>query len=148
MGIARKGISLEGSIMTEFEYFPTQRIVVHDFMEYDLDEFIDLYVAHDANIRWIEGVLFAFSGFEKTPEIINSEINGTYHFRSFSFVRVPTYPKSLTRKDSLVSVGVIENSKNKGMVDLIRWLKTLPIWKEKEKPVGTISHENTFNIEK
>ena len=120
--------------MVEIEYQPVKKIVVHEILKSDYNDFINQFVIPlqpnmpSLDLRWVNGVLFFFQGFQDTPEIIHDRIQGIIHWEACNFTEMPKYQPMLTNTNTNASVKVTDNSHNTAVSDFIRWLKTQSQW--------------------
>lgn len=114
----------------EVEYVPYVKIIIHDIMAHTFDSYLKLIgPLGNLNPRWIDGVLFHFSGIEhKTTDMIEKQLSGTLHWDSFNFTKMPTYVDLLQDKITGRPISVIENDNNITVKGVINWLKKQDIF--------------------
>jgi len=120
--------------MAEIEYKPVKKIVAHDIIMKQLDEFINQKVRPpNPNIiqipaRWADGIVFTVTAFPATPELVNEEVAGTVHWSHIEFAEMNEYQQMLTNPKSGGSLMVADYSSNTAVLDFIHWLKKQPQW--------------------
>lgn len=120
--------------MVEIEYKPIQKIIVHEIMQNSMDEFLDNFVRPvPPNIppviaRWIDGVVFIFQSYPRSPETMRESLEGTVHWEIVNFTEMNEYMETLVNPRNQSMIKVIDNSSNTAVSDFIRWLKRQPQW--------------------
>ncbi|MHB8545920.1 MAG: hypothetical protein ACYDAJ_04065 [Nitrosotalea sp.] len=124
--------------MVEIQYSPIKKIVVHEIIKYNLEDFIKLKAQPAPTglppppLRWIDGIVFDFASMPLTPEMVNEQAhNGVVHWGFIEFTEMPQIQPNLVHPDTGVSRRVIDGSNNTAVQDAIRWLKGQPQWAEK-----------------
>lgn len=122
--------------MVEIEYSPIKKIVIHEAIKYNLDEFISLKVQPvppdfpAMPLRWIDGIVFEFGPTPLTPELVNDQAkNGIVHWGIVEWSEMPGFQNNLVNTATGITRRVIDGSSNTAVVDVIRWLKNQPQWK-------------------
>ncbi len=124
------------SIMVEIQYSPIRKIVIHEVIKSNLEEF----TANKAQpphpqmqmppLRWIDGIVFEFAGMVPTPELVNEQSrDGVIHWSIVEWAEMPQFQNNLMHPTSGVSRRIIDGSANTAVSDVIKWLKNQPQWK-------------------
>ena len=123
------------NIMVEIKYSPIQKIVVHEAIKHNLDEFIHLKVqprppnTGAIPFRWVDGILFDFASVLPTEQIVNERVrDGIVHWDFIEFAEMPKFQNNLMNPDNGATWRVLDGSTNTAVVDAIRWLKSQPQW--------------------
>jgi len=116
--------------MVDVEYQPVQKVIVHEAIKYDYDEFVRSKAqAPGPNqpippVRWCDGVVFIFVGVQQTPELINERVQkGVIHWDFIEMAEMPTYAKIITHPDTQTQLRVVNMSNNSAVADVIRHFK-------------------------
>ena len=121
---------MEVKKMVDVEYQPVKKVVVHEAIKYDLDEFLRMKAQALPNgqppqaVRWVDGLVFAFNGMALTPELVNERVrDGVIHWEFIEFAEMPKYEKVVTHPDTQVQLRVVDGSNNSAVGDVIRHFK-------------------------
>lgn len=121
---------MEVKKMVDVEFHPVQKIIVHEAIKYDLDEFLRMKAQPLPNgqppppVRWVEGLVFQVGMLPMTPELINERVHdGVVHWSFIEFAEMSTYQKVLTHPDTQAQLRVIDGSNNSAVGDVIRHFK-------------------------
>ncbi|MBM3896423.1 MAG: hypothetical protein FJ360_01590 [Thaumarchaeota archaeon] len=115
--------------MVEVEYKPIKKIIVHEFIKYDLKQFIELKSSPPQPVRWIDGIVFQILHYGNSPKLTDDEIEGIVHWAAVEFAEMSEYKPALPTSISTITIPVIDNSSNTAVSDVIRWIKKQPQWK-------------------
>ncbi len=86
--------------MVKFTYQPWKEIVIHEIIEWKPDDLFALIaremlesgvVGVIPSTNWAEGIVFDISQFTETDEVVRERLNGTVHYSSVEFARMPEY---------------------------------------------------------
>jgi len=121
--------------MAKIEYRPVKKIIAHDVIMREFDEFINQKVVRPPNpnviqipARWADGIVFTVMAFPATPELVNEEVAGTVHWSHVEFAEMQEYQQMLTNPKSGGSLMVTDYSSNTAVLDFVHWLKKQPQW--------------------
>ena len=121
--------------MVDIEYRPIQKIVIHEVIKYELDDFIQLKAQPNppntpqSIVRWTGGTVFDYLTFPQTQELINQRAkSGTIHWDFIEFAEMKEYSDLLDNPETKTQVKVINVSNNTAVSDAIRWIKLQPQW--------------------
>ena len=113
--------------MVEVEYQPVRKVIVHEAIKYDYDEFLRMKAQILPNgtpplpVRWVDGIVFMFSGIQMTPELINERVrDGTIHWDFIEFAEMSNYQNVVTHPDTQTQLRVINATNNSAICDVIR----------------------------
>ncbi len=95
----------------EIEYFPLQKIVIHDIELTPLDKFIDFVAAKGGIIGWCDGLLFSIMHFPNNPDLVKEAVKGINHWQVVEVAKCEKY-KSEMRNDSNQKIKVLDQSHN------------------------------------
>ena len=118
--------------MVDVEFQPIRKVIVHEAIKYEFDEFVRLKAQAQgpnppAPARWVEGVIFTFSSVQQTPELINERVHdGVVHWDFIEFAEMPDFQNMVTHPDTQVQLRVSDNSNNSAVADVIRYFKNNP----------------------
>lgn len=129
------------SNMVEIQYSPIRKIVIHEVIKSHLEEFTSLKTqpVHPQMqvppLRWIDGIVFDFSGMPPTPELINEQArDGVIHWSIVEWAEMPQFQNNLTNPTTGTSRRIIDGSNNTAVRDAIRWLSSQPQWRNPTDP--------------
>jgi len=115
-------------IMVEFEYHPWEKIIIHEIIEYEVNDFTSqFYVKNQKDspkipIMWSNGIIFMITSFPQTPEVIKEQMKGILHWPNLHFARMPEYRQSIQLSRN-VKISVIDVSNHKIFGPMSKWLK-------------------------
>ena len=119
--------------MVDVEYHPVSKVIVHEAIKYDFDEFVRMKAQPMPNgappmpVRWNNGIIFVNNGMQPTPELINERVrDGTVHWDFIEFAEMEDFQNVVTHPDTQVQLRVIDNSNNTAISDVIRFFKNDP----------------------
>jgi len=121
--------------LTDFEYVPFKKFIVHELNESENDRFFEdiirMVLAQNSQVEplvnWIDGIAFLIFPMLDTEEIVKEKLNGIVHFGSVNFTKLDyrqNYPLRIGNQDYRVVLRKAHN--NPVFVDLVRWIKTNP----------------------
>jgi hypothetical protein len=82
-----------------------------------------------ANAYWVDGVLFASFAMTESEELAKKEMQNEMYLDKIIFAKYEKYTKTVKSSTNL-EIGILSMHKSKLYQDLIRWLKTQPIWSD------------------
>lgn len=116
--------------MTDFIYEPYTHIHVRDVIKLSLDDLINMMSTLEAGVAyWADGVLFASFAMTESEELAKKEIVGQTYLDKIVFSKYENFSKTIKSSNNL-EIAVINVHKSKLYRDLIKWLKSQPIWNE------------------
>lgn len=116
--------------MTKFVHKPYDRIYVRDMIKLNLDDLIGMMSSLEAaNAYWVDGVLFASFAMTESEELAKKEMQNEMFLDKIIFAVYDNYTKTVKSSTNL-EIGVLNMQKSNLYRDLIKWLKTQPIWNE------------------
>jgi len=116
--------------MTEFIHKPYDKIYVRDMIQLSLDDLIGMMSSlESANAYWADGVLFASFAMTESEELAKKEMNNEMFLDKVIFAKYENYSKTVKSSTNL-EIGVLNMQKSSLYTDLIKWLKTQPIWSD------------------
>ena len=130
--------------MTKFIHEPFEKIIVKNLVHEDLDNLIHQCLSRDKpEVFWVNGMIIAtkkliFGAGKK--EYDNME-KGIQYFEKISFVKFPKYVSSITQKDCVKYVRVLDYSNNNKFKELSNWIESQPIWKTIPEPMQSWRNE-------
>ena len=130
--------------MTKFIHEPFEKIIVKNLVHEDLDNLIHQCLSRDRpEVFWVNGMIIAtkkliFGAGKK--EYDNME-KGIQYFEKISFVKFPKYVSSITQKDCVKYVRVLDYSNNNKFKELSNWIESQPIWKTIPEPMQSWRNE-------
>ncbi len=114
--------------MVDVEYQPIKKIIIHEIIKYNLQEFIKLKSNPPLPLRWVDGIVFQVGMYNPSPKMSDDETQGIIHWAALEFAEMKDYKPSLPTNISTVTIPVVDNSSNTAVSDVIRWLKKQPQW--------------------
>jgi len=116
--------------MTDFIYEPYTHIHVRDVIKLNLDDLINMMSTLEAGVAyWADGVLFASFAMTESEELAKKEIVGQTYLDKIVFSKYENFSKTVKSSTNL-EIAVINVHKSKIYQDLVKWLKSQPIWNE------------------
>ena len=122
--------------MAEIEYRPYHKIVVHEVRRLDVPKFFQAVIAQVEaqkqsgvpSVNWIDGIGFIAVPFLPTPETIAENLKGVAHFALILFTETSFQEeKKVVFGGREFSVKLTKAESNKNYVQLVKFLKSLPI---------------------
>ncbi len=115
--------------MVEFEFVPIKKVIVHEILKWDLDEFIERYVNPKSSVQWVEGIIMLRTPYaQRTPKMVDDEINGVIHWAAVQFAEMPEFKPQLTNEKTATVGKVNDVSNNSILGEFVRYLKDNPRW--------------------
>ena len=109
-------------------YEPRKEIIIHEYTKYNTsEEFIENLVlgapaGSIANLRWADGLLFAFKTFPSDPLTTKDLFEGKVHWNHVSFALMPKYKEQVITKSG-VTVVIGNVSKNPSFQAVAEFIK-------------------------
>ena len=121
--------------MVDVEFQPIRKVIVHEAMKYDFNEFVERYAIQPppgippAVARWTDGIIFVFNTVQPTPELINERIHdGVIHWDFLIFAEMPDFQNVVTHPDTHAQLRISDNTNNSAVTDVIRHFKNDPTY--------------------
>ena len=113
----------------EIEHRPWTKVVIHEVIQYKYEELVKLSsigvplsgLGHA--LRWAEGVLFRFSPFPPTEEVVKEQLKGVIHWSSVEWTLMEKYSDVIIINETNVKIPVIDCSCNDIMKAVAKYLK-------------------------
>ena len=114
--------------MTEFEYQPWKRVIIHEVEKFPLQHFLSgasLGVQEGGvgrPLRWADGIIFEMHLFRDTDDIIKEKLEGNIHWSSLVYAIHEKHQPEFKVEGS-IRIPVIDLSGSKIFKGMITWLK-------------------------
>lgn len=115
--------------MVKVIYAPWKEIVIHEFVEHNLDDFLKLRCigitsgALGKPLLWIDGIALDRIGMRETESVIREKLEGKLHWSSLSFATMPKYKPMITVREGNIRIPIIDVSDNSYFQAVVKWLK-------------------------
>jgi hypothetical protein len=122
-------MSVNGSRMVEVVYQPWKKIVVHEKIEYNLDELVRLQSLGvepgglAEPLFWADGVVFSRSTMFDTEDVIKEKLEGVVHWSSVEWALMPESKGVIIIKETNVKVPIINVSAHPIYKTVSKWLR-------------------------
>ena len=130
--------------MTKFQHEPFEKIIVKNLVHEDLDNLIHQCLSRDKpEVFWVNGMIIAIKKliFGAGKKEYDNMEKGIQYFEKISFVKFPKYVSSITQKDCVKYVRVLDYSNNNKFKELSNWIESQPIWKTIPEPMQSWRNE-------
>ena len=130
--------------MTKFIHEPFEKIIVKNLVHEDLDNLIHQCLSRDKpEVFWVNGMIIAIKKliFGAGKKEYDNMEKGIQYFEKISFVKFPKYVSSITQKDCVEYVRVLDYSNNNKFKELSNWIESQPIWKTIPEPMQSWRNE-------
>ena len=130
--------------MTKFQHEPFEKIIVKNLVHEDLDNLIHQCLSRDKpEVFWVNGMIIAIKKliFGAGKKEYDNMEKGIQYFEKISFVKFPKYVSSITQKDCVKYVRVLDYSNNNKFKELSNWIESQPIWKTIPEPMQSRRNE-------
>ena len=124
--------------MVEVEIYKTQKLEVHDTLEYEFEDLLKEFVydeeagGEEAKVRtlvWAQGIAMWFTNIvNPTSEIVTDEVNGILHFQRVTYAIKEKFEKRIVRGN--VTINLLDQNEQPLYRDLAKKLKWLSQWKK------------------
>ena len=131
--------------MTKFLYEPYEKIIVKNLVHENLENLISqCNYRRQPEVFWVNGMIISI------PKLIyaagNKEydnmMKGIQYYEKVVFVKLPKYVSTITQKNCVDYVRVMDYSNNNKIKELSNWIESHPIWKTiPESAKGSESNE-------
>ena len=117
--------------MTEFLHEPIEKIIVKNLIHENLDNLISqCNQQFRPQVFWVNGMIISI------PRIIvgadekkyDHLVKGVQYFEKVVFVKFPKYAASITKKNCVDYVRLLDYSNNNKFNELANWIESQPIW--------------------
>ena len=114
--------------MTEFEYQPWKKVIIHEVVKFPLQHFLSgasLGVSEGGvgrPLTWADGIIFHPNLFRDTDDIIKEKLDGTIHWGSLVYAIQENHQPEFKVAGN-IRIPVIDVSDNKIFKEMVTWLK-------------------------
>ena len=118
-----------GSVLVEVVYQPWDKIVIHEIVDYTLDDLVRLQSLGvepgglGDPLLWAEGIVFSSSTMLETKDVIKEKLEGIVHWSSVEWARMPEFKEVIVIKETNVKVLIIDVSAHPIYKTVSKWLK-------------------------
>ena len=105
--------------MTEVEYQPRKRVIIHEYSRYETLESLVRSAFGSAppgstvsTLKWVNGVVLSHSSFPMTDEIIRELLDGRLHWNHVSFAPLEEFRQNYHDPDLRITVTIVNVSTN------------------------------------
>jgi len=105
--------------MTEVEYQPRKKVIIHEYTKYDsVEQLVRNAFANvppGANVgplKWINGIVLVHSNYPHTDAIVKELIEGRLHWNHVSIAPLDDYQSSIHLPDTRITAPIINVSYN------------------------------------
>ena len=115
--------------LVKITYSPWKEIIIHEVIEYPLDEYINMRSVGVATggvarpLLWAEGVVFNRSVMASSPEMIKENLEGRLHFSAIEWALMPQHRNFVEINETKVKIPIINISANAIFSEVAKWLK-------------------------
>ena len=108
--------------MIEVEIKPYKKVVIHEILESEYNNFVNLVTLNPYDLRWVNGILFFFFSSKDSDFVLAEKQRGIRHWDLFHFTRMDNFQMIVKNSISNVQVPVIDNSSSKFVSEAIESL--------------------------
>ena len=129
--------------MVKIEIYRTQKVIVHDTLEYEFEDLMQEFVADEEagnegmkqrTLIWAQGMVMWISYIARpTSQIVDDEVNGILHFQMVTYAIKEKFEKRLVRGN--VTINLLNQNEIPRYRDLAKELKSFSQWKKGMKHV-------------
>ena len=118
-----------GSELVEVVYQPWNKIVIHEIVDYSLDDLVRLQSLGvepgglGDPLLWAEGIVFSSSTMLETKDVVKEKLEGIVHWSSVEWARMPEFKQVIVIKETNVRVLIINVSAHPIYKTVSKWLK-------------------------
>lgn len=115
--------------MVEVVYQPWKKIVIHEIVDYALDDLVRLQSLGvelgglGDPLLWAEGIVFSSSTMLETKDVVKEKLEGIIHWSSVEWARMPKLKDVIVIKETNVRVLIIDVSTHPIYRTVSKWLK-------------------------
>jgi hypothetical protein len=122
--------------MTKFQLEPIEKVIVKNLVHDNIENLIsECNLKRLREVYWVNGMIIAI------PKLIyggNREyedmVKGIQYFAKVVFVKYPKYVSSITQKNCVGYIRVLNYGNNNKIKELANWIESQPIWKTIPEP--------------
>jgi hypothetical protein len=113
----------------EIVYEPWRRLVIHEIIQYGLDDFLRLRAQATAQgqlalpLSWADGVLFDQIMMPQTEAVVKEQLEGRIHWALVSFTYMEKFEPYRVVKEGNIRVPIIDVSGSGIAKVLVKWIK-------------------------
>ena len=118
-----------GSKLIEVVYQPWKKIVIHEIVDYALDDLVRLQSLGvepgglGDPLLWVGGIVFSSSTMLETKDVVKEKLEGIVHWSSVEWARMPEFKEVIVIKETNVKVLIINVSAHPIYNAVSKWLK-------------------------
>ena len=118
-----------GPKLVEVVYQPWKKIVIHEIVDYTLDDLVRLQSLGVGPgglgdpLLWVEGIVFSSSTMLETKDVVKEKLEGIVHWSSVEWARMPEFKEVIVIKETNVKVLIINVSAHPIYNAVSKWLK-------------------------
>jgi hypothetical protein len=118
-----------GPKLVEVVYQPWKKIVIHEIVDYTLDDLVRLQSLGvepgglGDPLLWVEGIVFSSSTMLETKDVVKEKLEGIIHWSSVEWARMPEFKEVIVIKETNVKVLIINVSAHPIYKAVSKWLK-------------------------
>ena len=118
-----------GSKLIEVVYQPWKKIVIHEIVDYALDDLVRLQSLGvepgglGDPLLWVEGIVFSSSTMLETKDVVKEKMEGIVHWSSVEWARMPEFKEVIVIKETNVKVLIIDVTAHPIYRTVSKWLK-------------------------
>jgi len=123
--------------MTKFQHEPIEKIIVKNLVHENIENLISECNYHrQAGVLWTNGIILLiprlnYGGGEKKYDDMKKNVQ---YLEKVVFVKCPKYVTTITKKNCVDYVRVLDYSNNNKINELANWIQSQPIWKTIPEP--------------
>jgi hypothetical protein len=117
--------------MTKFQNEPFQKVIIKNLVHEDLDSLLHQCLSnYRPEAFWVDGMIVSTSKCTHSAGGKDYEdmVKGVQYFQKIVFVKFPKYVPSITQKNCVKYVRLLNYSNNTKFKELAKWIKQQPIW--------------------
>ena len=113
----------------EVVYQPWKKIVIHEIVDYALDDLVRLQSLGvepgglGDPLLWTEGIVFSSSTMLETKDVVKEKMEGIVHWSSVEWARMPEFKEVIVIKETNVKVLIIDVTAHPIYRTVSKWLK-------------------------
>lgn len=112
----------------QIEIQPVKKVILHQVVQVDYDEFISMYAGKTERVFWARGLLMFFVHFTEIDDLVKEQYEA--NIIRWRFVEYAQVPDGLALgkhiKQNGLETEIIDGSKNAVIEDVANYLKSLP----------------------
>jgi len=117
--------------LVKITYAPWEEIVIHETIQYQLDEFISKRTIGVPTggmappLLWAEGVVFNRIPIPTNTDIIKEQLKGRIHFSAVEWALMPKHQSFVEIKETKVKIPIVNVSANAILSEVAKWVKNM-----------------------